>query len=111
MNIFETIAEEIADLKARGDFDVRNASTYLVPDFAANEKNLRYAVSATSDAKVSDDILSALRIDTELGAYWIHQDKSGAKISGEFVLCSPLVFMMESRLDEAFLKSPMTGSI
>ncbi|MCV9961722.1 hypothetical protein OIU34_07380 [Pararhizobium sp. BT-229] len=109
MNIFETIAAEIADLKARDDFDVRNATTYLVPDFPANEKNLRYAVAATSDAAVPEDILSALRIDTELGAYWIYQGKAGTKVSGEFVLCSPLVFMMESRLDEAFFDEPYDG--
>lgn len=106
MNSLEKIVDAIHDLKARRGFVVMRSKSRLVDDFASKAKDLRELAEMTTDIECPAAILPALEISDELAVYWKH---AAAKVAGEFILRSPLVFMVESGFDTAVLEETFDG--
>jgi hypothetical protein len=90
------VVEAIHGLKSKRGFVVMHSETLLVDDFAAKAKDLKELMEMTTEVECPVELLPALEMSDRLAVYWKH---TAADVAGEFVLRSPLIFMMESAFD------------
>jgi hypothetical protein len=109
MSVFEDIVTSTKDLSSRKTFSVLKSTTFLVDNFETKKASLRRLVSAVSDVVCPPAVLEGLQIDTELSLYWKHDDGTKRGAIGEFILPSPLIFMLESRLSDVFFDEKYDG--
>lgn len=102
MTIFDSIANEIDELKRSSQIEVLFHKNKLTPDDQLIY--LETVLEGVIGLQISPSVAESLKIDGDLHAYWKSKiDPEDRGVFGEFFLQSVLVFGAENQLNETFL--------